>query len=118
MSEALQASPDPDVIDYLEELLEQAKSGGSIEECLAERSTLDISELPPWALLRANDIVGRKVSKKKNTRHGPRLLPLSQSTWWEGVKTGKYPPGKKIGSMRLWTVQEIKDLAEELASES
>lgn len=90
----------------------QAKSGD-------ERSptALDVFELPGWALLRATDIVGKKVGKNNKSR-GPRLIPVSPSTWWEGVRIGVYPPGKKVGSMRVWTVAEIKKLAEQLAAES
>ena len=120
------SSPDyPDEVGAMSNQATQQQTAdpGVVDESLTEDSltSLDVFELPPWALLRVNDIVGKKISKKKgkkkgkkNQTRGARLIPVSQSAWWEGVRTGKYPPGKKVGSIRVWTVAEIKDLAEQL----
>lgn len=43
----------------------------------------------------------------------PPLIPVGKSTWWAGVKSGKYPPSVKI-SVRTtaWRVSDIKKLME------
>lgn len=43
---------------------------------------------------------------------GPgRALPIGRSTWWAGVKTGKYPaPVKLSPRVSVWSVEVIRDL--------
>jgi prophage regulatory protein len=43
------------------------------------------------------------------------VIPVSESTWWAGVKSGKYPVGLKHGRCRFWTVEEIHELIERIA---
>ena len=43
------------------------------------------------------------------------LIGVSESTWWAGVKSGKYPVGLKHGRCRFWTVEEIHELIERIA---
>ena len=44
------------------------------------------------------------------------IFPIGKSTWWAGVKSGKYPPSVKIGSRATaWRVEDIKKLIEECA---
>lgn len=47
----------------------------------------------------------------------PSIIPVSKSTWWAGVKTGRYPRPVKL-SMRCtaWRVEAIIALIEQLAS--
>jgi prophage regulatory protein len=36
------------------------------------------------------------------------LLPLSKSTWWAGVRTGRYPAPVKLGSrLTCWRLADI-----------
>ena len=45
------------------------------------------------------------------------LIPVGKSTWWAGVKSGKYPPSIKIGSRTtVWRAQDIHDLIDQLAN--
>jgi len=45
-----------------------------------------------------------------------RYIPVSKSAWWEGVKTGKYPPAIEIGPRTTaWRVQDIRDLIKSLS---
>ena len=38
--------------------------------------------------------------------NGP--IPVSKSTWWAGVKTGRYPPPVKLGPrITAWRVDDI-----------
>jgi len=43
------------------------------------------------------------------------LIPVSPSTWWLGVKTGRYPKGVKLGpNTTAWRVEDIRALIEKL----
>jgi prophage regulatory protein len=48
-----------------------------------------------------------------------KRIPVSKSTWWAGVKEGKYPKPVKIGArMRAWLESDIEELIERLRLES
>ena len=39
------------------------------------------------------------------------VLPISKSTWWAGVKAGRFPPSVKLGPRTTaWHVNDIRDL--------
>jgi prophage regulatory protein len=38
----------------------------------------------------------------------PHILPISKTSWWNGVKSGIYPPPVKIGERsRAWRESQI-----------
>jgi prophage regulatory protein len=40
-------------------------------------------------------------------------IPVGRSTWWEGVKTGRFPKPVKLGPRTTaWKVEDIRDLIE------
>jgi len=40
-----------------------------------------------------------------------RLYPVSRSTWWAGVKTGRYPQPFKLGERATaWRAEDIREL--------
>lgn len=42
-----------------------------------------------------------------------RIVPLSRSTWWAGIKTGRYPAPVRIGARSVaWRASEIASLLE------
>lgn len=42
-----------------------------------------------------------------------RLIPVARSTWWQGVKTGRYPQPVKFGPrITAWRVEDIRALIE------
>lgn len=44
-----------------------------------------------------------------------QVIPVSSSTWWAGVKSGRYPKGVKISDRcTAWRVEEIYALMEKL----
>lgn len=44
--------------------------------------------------------------------HGP--IPVSKSTWWQGVKDGRFPKAQKLGPRTtVWKVEDIRALFEE-----
>jgi prophage regulatory protein len=44
--------------------------------------------------------------------HGP--IPVSRSTWWAGVKSGRFPPPVFLGPrLPTWREEDIRKLIEE-----
>lgn len=42
-----------------------------------------------------------------------KVFPVSKSTWWAGVKEGRYPKPVKLGpKMTAWRVEDIRALIE------
>jgi prophage regulatory protein len=42
-------------------------------------------------------------------------IPVSKSTWWQGVKDGRYPKPVKLGpKTTAWRVEDIRALIERL----
>ncbi len=38
-------------------------------------------------------------------------IPVSKSTWWAGVKSGRYPKPVKLGPrITAWRVEDIREL--------
>lgn len=41
------------------------------------------------------------------------VYPVSKSTWWAGIKSGRFPAGVKLSeSTTAWRVEEIRKLIE------
>lgn len=39
------------------------------------------------------------------------LIPVKKSTWWAGVKSGRYPPAVKLGpGVTVWRTTDIEAL--------
>lgn len=37
------------------------------------------------------------------------LIPVSKSTWWEGVKSGRFPQPVKLGPrITAWRIEDIR----------
>ena len=63
--------------------------------------------LPESGYLRLPQIVGNP----KATPPIPALIPVSRSTWWAGVKSGRFPAPRKLGSrITVWDVRDIRAL--------
>lgn len=42
-------------------------------------------------------------------------IPVSKSTWWQGVKDGRFPKPVKLGAKTTaWRVEDIRDLIQRL----
>ena len=60
------------------------------------------NELPQTGFLRLSAIVAP---------HGP--IPVSKSTWWAGVKDGRYPKPVKLSTrITAWRVEDIRAFIE------
>ena len=44
-------------------------------------------------------------------------IPVSKSTWWAGIKSGRFPPPIKLGKgVTAWRVEDIRALIERLGA--
>jgi len=43
-----------------------------------------------------------------------RLIPVCKATFWNGVKSGRYPKPFKNGRCTFWRVEDIKKLIEQI----
>lgn len=66
--------------------------------------------LPEAGFLRLSQIIGNPKAKPPI----PAVIPVSKSTWWEGVRTGRYPPPVRTLGLRItaWRVEDIRALIE------
>ena len=63
--------------------------------------------LPATGFLRIWNIIG----DSKNNPPTPPIIPVSRSTWYEGVRTGRYPKPVKLGPrITAWRVEDIRKL--------
>jgi predicted DNA-binding transcriptional regulator AlpA len=47
------------------------------------------------------------------------VFPVSKSTWWAGVKSGKYPKSVKLGCRTTaWSAESIRELLEDVANDT
>jgi len=55
-------------------------------------------------LYRINDLIPKDKDQ-------PRILPMSRSTWWQGVKEGRFPQPIKLGPRTTcWRKSDIEKL--------
>jgi prophage regulatory protein len=60
---------------------------------------------PIEGFLRLNQIVGSKTT--------PAIIPISKSSWWVGVKEGRFPQPVKLGKRTtVWRISDIRLLIE------
>jgi predicted DNA-binding transcriptional regulator AlpA len=64
-----------------------------------------MNNLPADGFLRLNQIVGNKTT--------PAIIPVSRSSWWAGVREGRFPKPVKLGKRTTaWKVADIRALIE------
>lgn len=67
------------------------------------------ANLPATGFLRLPQIIG----DPKADPPLPPIIPVGRSTWWEGVRMGRYPPPVKLGPRTTcWRVEDIRALIE------
>ncbi len=68
-------------------------------------------QLPQTGYLRLSQIVGNPKAKPPI----PAIIPVSKSTWWQGVKEGRYPAGVKLSPRTTaWKVEDIRALIDSM----
>jgi len=66
-----------------------------------------MNQLPETGFLRINQILG---DPKKGI---PPIIPVKKTTWWAGVKSGRFPRPIKLGSrLTVWRVEDIRAFIE------
>ena len=69
-------------------------------------------KLPETGYLRLPQIIGDSQAEPPI----PSIFPVSRSTWWAGVKAGRYPKPVKLGPrITAWRVEDIRSLIERTA---
>lgn len=64
-------------------------------------------DLPETGFVRLPQIIGSKKAEPPI----PPKIPVSKSTWWAGVKAGRYPKPVKLGPhTTAWRVEDIRAL--------
>lgn len=64
-------------------------------------------QLPETGYLRLPQIIGNP----KTVPPTLPLIPVSKSTWWDGVKSGRFPKPVKLGPrVTAWRVEDIRAL--------
>jgi len=65
-------------------------------------------QLPETGYLRINQIIGNPKANPPI----PAIIPVSKSTWWAGVKSGRYPQPVRTLGLRItaWSIESIRDL--------
>lgn len=73
-------------------------------------------QLPETGYLRLPQIIGNRNANPPV----PAVIPVSKSTWWAGVKSGRYPQPVRTLSARVtaWRVEDIRAFVERARSPS
>jgi len=72
-----------------------------------------VTSIPEIGYLRINQIIGNPKADPPL----PPIIPVSRSSWWAGVKSGRFPKPIKLGPRTTaWRVSEIRTLIEGLGS--
>ena len=72
-----------------------------------------MNSIPEIGYLRINQIIGNPKADPPL----PPIIPVSRSSWWAGVKSGRFPKPIKLGPRTTaWRVSEIRTLIEGLGS--
>lgn len=72
--------------------------------------------LPQSGYLRLAQIIGDATT----TPPTPALIPVKKSSWWAGVKSGRYPqPVRTLGArITAWKVEDIRALIDKASEAS
>jgi prophage regulatory protein len=70
-------------------------------------------QLPQTGYLRLPQIIGNAKAEPPI----PAVIPVGKSTWWQGVKDGRFPKPVKLGPRTTaWRVNDIRELIEKLGA--
>ena len=85
--------------------MQQCKHKKSPKRAKTYASVVLPSNLPDWALLSLREVL--------------HLYPVSESTWWAGIATGRFPKPVSISpGRRAWRLSKIRALCEQAAATS
>jgi predicted DNA-binding transcriptional regulator AlpA len=74
---------------------------------MTEREQSSVNNLPETGFLRLPQIIGDPKAEPPI----PPIIPVGKTTWWDGVKTGRFPKPTKLGPrVTAWRVEDIRAL--------
>jgi prophage regulatory protein len=116
--DALAVYPDPrETLAMADEpVAVKTDRGSATNEPIAKRKAPDLfvaHQLPETGYLRLPQIIGDRRADPPI----PAIIPVSKSTWWQGVASGRYPkPVRTLGTrITAWKVEDIRALIERTA---
>ena len=69
------------------------------------------NQMPETGFLRLPQILGNPHANPPI----PPLIPIGKSTWWAGVKTGRYPKAVKLSAnITAWRAKDIRELIDRM----
>lgn len=69
-----------------------------------------MNQIPETGYLRLHQIIGCQK------RGIPPLIPVGKTTWWNGVREGRFPKPVKLGPRTTaWDVRVIRDLIQQMS---
>lgn len=67
-----------------------------------------MNQLPETGFLRLRQILGDPRANPPI----PAIVPVCRSSWWAGVRSGRYPAAVKLGPRTTaWRVEDIRAIA-------
>lgn len=64
-----------------------------------------MNNIPQTGFIRINQILGNPKAQPPL----PAIIPVSKSTFWQGIKEGRYPQPVKLGKRcTAWRVEDIR----------
>jgi hypothetical protein len=67
--------------------------------------------LPETGFLREKQIIGNRKANPPI----PAIIPVCHSSWWGGVRSGRFPKPIKLGpGTTVWRVEDIRALIEQM----
>jgi prophage regulatory protein len=64
--------------------------------------------LPSTGYLRLSQIIGKPATATAAAI--PAIVPVCRSTWWDGVKAGRYPQPVKLSKrITVWRVEDVRE---------
>ena len=67
--------------------------------------------LPEIGFLRLSHIIGDPTAQPPI----PPIIPVKKTTWWDGVKSGRFPKPVKLGPrVTAWRVNDIRTLVDSM----
>lgn len=75
------------------------------------KNTLNLNSIPQTGFLRLKQIIG----DPKANPPIPPIIPVSKSTWWEGVSSGRYCRPVRLSARTVaWSASDIRALIQKL----
>jgi prophage regulatory protein len=88
------------MVDKSASIVLGASSSREQKDSVLLQDEFEFARLPKTGLMRLASILGP---------NGP--IPVSKSTWWAGVRSGRYPKPVKLGPrITAWRVEDIRAL--------